>query len=409
MASKTEKPQLAGARIKSRKRDEKVKFDPVAFSESLITRLNDCENLAEYLEEAGNSLDYRRYSDQFFDIFIAGGILAPGGTLEHPELATSEFCVFRAGASDEEVKQYSTMLDKVLRRFKYLQVLLEEHAVKVLKFLKAFTEEQRVALAKFMAQIMSSGMCSAKPLNSLFQDQLVKDGFSEEFMFSLFRGWLAVSSINSLATSFRKGSIVIDKLLLIYPLNKRSEDHLIERIREVGGLDDIVTWLNSQRTTAMKSELQATLTDAFADEKKPSEIVAIATDAMSKSSMKDHDVVTILWTALMDAVEWNKKSDLIVEQALRQVNKYCRLLAHFTQNSEKAQLLLINKTQNYCYDNQTIMKVFVKIIMLLYHHGVIEEEAIRAWYDGRNSSKGRTVFLEQTAPLIEWLDTADVE
>ena len=40
------------------------------------------------------------------------------------------------------------MLDKVLRRFKYLQVLLEEHAVKVLKFLKAFTEEQRVALAK---------------------------------------------------------------------------------------------------------------------------------------------------------------------------------------------------------------------------------------------------------------------
>ena len=56
-----------------------------------------------------------------------------------------------------------------------------------------------------MAQIMSSGMCSAKPLNSLFQDQLVKDGFSEEFMFSLFRGWLAVSSINSLATSFRKG------------------------------------------------------------------------------------------------------------------------------------------------------------------------------------------------------------
>ena len=31
--------------------------------------------VTEYLETAGNDLDYRRYSDQFFDILVAGGML----------------------------------------------------------------------------------------------------------------------------------------------------------------------------------------------------------------------------------------------------------------------------------------------------------------------------------------------
>jgi hypothetical protein len=38
------------------------------------------QQVTEYLETAGNDLDYRRYSDQFFDILVAGGML---GKLQH--------------------------------------------------------------------------------------------------------------------------------------------------------------------------------------------------------------------------------------------------------------------------------------------------------------------------------------
>jgi hypothetical protein len=43
------------------------------------------------------------------------------------------------------------MVERVLRRYKYMQQLLEEHVAKVLKFLKAFSPEQRGNLAKVRA------------------------------------------------------------------------------------------------------------------------------------------------------------------------------------------------------------------------------------------------------------------
>eukprot|EP00730_Choanoeca_flexa_P014494 TRINITY_DN6359_c0_g1_i2.p1 TRINITY_DN6359_c0_g1~~TRINITY_DN6359_c0_g1_i2.p1 ORF type:complete len:111 (+),score=23.82 TRINITY_DN6359_c0_g1_i2:25-357(+) len=78
MASKEQKPQLAGVRTKAKKRDVKVKFDPTNFRDELVDNINGCENVqevTEYLETAGNNLDYRRYYEQFFDILVAGGML----------------------------------------------------------------------------------------------------------------------------------------------------------------------------------------------------------------------------------------------------------------------------------------------------------------------------------------------
>ncbi len=60
---KEQLPTLAGKRIKQRKRDEKVKHDPNAFAEQLITGLNDTdgnmEEMAKYLDTMGGQLDYR--------------------------------------------------------------------------------------------------------------------------------------------------------------------------------------------------------------------------------------------------------------------------------------------------------------------------------------------------------------
>jgi hypothetical protein len=407
--SKAEKPTLAGHRSRTRKRDEKVKFDPAAFRDELVEHINqagDMDALERYIESAGNNLDYRRYADQFFDILIAGALLAPGGSVVSDGAPASKFSVF--GCEDDAgVKQFSDMVDRVLRRYKYMQVLLEEHCEKVLKFLKAFTELQRSMLAKFVSQLMVTGILSSKPLASLFLDTLAKDGLSEEFMFNIFRSWLKVSSINSLATSFRKGGID-QKLDMIYPINKRSQEHLLQRVKEAGDLGDILTWLNSQRSSAIKRDLQEQLTEALRNDQRQSELIALAKQLMSVSALKEHDVVTIVWTAVMDSVDWNKKADLVAEQALRQVNTCVPLLTAFT-TTERAQKMLLVKIQNYFYENQTLLKVFMKVILLLYHHSVLDETPILEWYDKDHSSKGRSVFLEQMAEMVQWLKTAETE
>ncbi len=62
MATK-DRPTLAGEKFKTRKRDERTKFDPTSFAEQLITGINETdgsiEEIAKYLDQAGSLLDYR--------------------------------------------------------------------------------------------------------------------------------------------------------------------------------------------------------------------------------------------------------------------------------------------------------------------------------------------------------------
>jgi len=67
----------------------------------------------------------------------------------------------------------------------------------------------------------------------------------------------------------------------------------------------------------------------------------------------------------MAQAEWNKKEELVGEQALKHLKSYTPLLAAFTTTA-KAELCLMLRVQEYCYGNMNFMKVFSKIIMLFY-------------------------------------------
>ena len=40
---------------------------------------------------------------------------------------------------------------------------------------------------------------------------------------------------------------------------------------------------------------------------------------------------------------------------------------------------------------------------------VLTEQAIRKWFDEAHVAKGKSVFLGQMKPMIDWLDTAEEE
>lgn len=67
----------------------------------------------------------------------------------------------------------------------------------------------------------------------------------------------------------------------------------------------------------------------------------------------------------MSQVEWNKKEELLTDQSLKHLKQYTELLEAFS-NNPKAEYALLNKVQEYCYDNMNFMKVFHKIVMLFY-------------------------------------------
>lgn len=156
MSQKVEKPVLSGQRIKTRKRDEKEKYDPNGFRDALVQGLEraggDLDAAYKYLDSAGSKLDYRRYGEVIFDVLIAGGLLLPGGSVsmdgESPKTNT---CIFSANEDMDTMRNFEQVFVKLMRRYKYLEKMFEEEMKKVLVYLKGFDPEQRIKLARMTA------------------------------------------------------------------------------------------------------------------------------------------------------------------------------------------------------------------------------------------------------------------
>ncbi|XP_052805699.1 eIF5-mimic protein 2-like [Mya arenaria] len=412
MSQKTEKPSLSGQRLKTRKRDEKEKYDPTAFRDAVIQGLNetegDLEQVSKFLDVC--KLDYRRYSDVLFDVLFAGGQLAPGGSiLEDPDqskVCRTDICVFGCDGDRNKLKAYFDVFNKLLRRYKYLEKSFEESIRKLLVFLKGFTDDEQEKLAITLGIIFANGFCKAQVLVCLFEDHVVKEGIALRFATALFRSWLDEKDIGSVVKTLRASGID-SRLLELFPLNKRSQEAFVSHFKKEG-LEGIVNFQNKQQSVEIKKELQKSLEEMMENDDNPKEIVGYLTDYMKKHELSDSDLVIHVWNTLMSQVEWNKKEELVAEQAIKHLKKYALVIATVARSTEAESKLCI-KIQEYCYDNMAFMKVFQKILVLFYKTDVLSEDSILRWYNGGHSAKGKSVFLEQMKSFVEWLQNAEEE
>lgn len=414
MSQKTERPVLSGQRIKTRKRDEKEKYDPSAFRDAILQGIAEAEEnldqVSKFLDSAGSRLDYRRYAETLFDILFAGGILAPGGSIvqdgESGRPSQTSVCVFGAKDDLASLRAHYDVFFKLIRRYKYLEKIFDEELKKVIMFLKGFEEAERKKLATVMGISLANGLGNPVCLNALFEDHLVKEGIAIQFARDLFTAWLDERDIQGLAGSLKKAGLE-NKLLNLLPINKRTQENF-ENYFRAAGLDAIVDYQRVKASAEVRKDLQRKLDEMIKDEEPIKEIVVFVKEQMKKSSLPEHETVLNVWNTIMNSVEWNKKEELVAEQSLKHLRQYSPLLASLTE-SGKSQLALMVKVQEYCYDNMNFMKVFQKIILLFYKVDVLSEDVILKWYKDSHSAKGKSVFLEQMKKFVEWLENAEEE
>lgn len=177
----------------------------------------DLESLSKFLDASASKLDFRRYGEALFDILIAGGILAPGGTIvidaDPSKVSKSELSVFGSPADDESIRGYAQVIIKLIRRYKYLEKTLEEEFNKIVVFLKAFTPEERLKLAKLTATLISGGHIPTQVLNATLQDHLVKDGIASEFLINVLKTWQTEKDAGTVWAAIRKSNL--DSKLLV--------------------------------------------------------------------------------------------------------------------------------------------------------------------------------------------------
>ncbi|KAF0026354.1 hypothetical protein F2P81_021091 [Scophthalmus maximus] len=394
-----QKPTLTGQRFKTRKRDEKERFDPTNFQESIVQGLNqtgtDLEAVAKFLDASGAKLDYRRYAETLFDILVAGGMLAPGGTLAD-DMTCTDFCLFKAQEDMETMQAYAQVFNKLIRRYKYLEKGFEEEIKKLLLFLKGFTESERNKLAMLTGILLANGNISASILSSLFNENLVKEGVSACLAVKLFKSWLSEKDINSVAASLRKVGMD-NRLMELFPANKRSCEHFSKYFTDAG-LKELSGFVRNQQCIGARKELQKDLEEQMSRGDPLKDIIANVREEIKKNNISEQTMIGLIWSSVMSSVEWNKKEEL----------QYSPLLKAFTSQG-LSELTLLLKIQEYCYDNIHFMKAFQKIVVLLYKADVLSEEAILKWYNEAHLAKGKSVFLEQMKKFVDWLKNAEEE
>ncbi|KAK3579292.1 hypothetical protein CHS0354_033372 [Potamilus streckersoni] len=414
MSQKAEKPSLSGQRLKTRKRDEKEKYDPSSFRDAIIQGLNetggDLELVSKFLDISGSKLDYRRYAEVLFDILFAGGQLAPGGSIveeqDETKVYRTDICVFAVEESKDSLKAFYEVFVKLIRRYKYLERSFEEVIKKLFLFLKGFQDDAHQKFAIILGIMLANSFLNPKALSNLFEDHLSKDGTALRFATVMFRIWLEEKDIASLVGTLKKAQLDT-RLLELFPMNKRSQEAFVSHFKQEG-LEAIADFQDKQQTAETKKELQKKLSEMIKDEEQVKDVIIYVTEHAQKNELVDLDVVILVWNTLMSGMEWNKKEELVAAQALKHLKTYCPLL-HAVAKTPNAELRLIVKIQEFCYDNMNFMNVFQKIVVLLYKTEVLSEDVILKWYKESHSAKGKSVFLAQMKNFIEWLENAEEE
>ncbi|XP_071450900.1 protein krasavietz [Hetaerina americana] len=413
MSQKIEKPILSGQRIKTRKRDEKEKYDPSGFRDAVLQGLakagaNDLEAVSKYLDTAGSKLDYRRYGEALFDILIAGGLLVPGGSIaqDGDKDVKTNVCIFDAPKDMETMKNYEQVFIKLMRRYKYLEKMFEDEMNKILVYIKGFGEEERIKLGRMTALWILNGSVPPSVLLVLINEHLVKDGLALDFLLEVFVTCKSEKGVQSLMTALKKGGIE-GRLMDFFPPNKRTEENF-KNVFEEKGLLDVVKLHKAQASQEAKRDLQKQLEEELGEGRPVKDIISEVREVATRNGIPEHEVTSLIWNVVMAQAEWNKKEELVGEQALKHLKQYTPLFAAFTSTS-KSELTLMLRVQEYCYGNMNFMKVFQKIILLFYKTDVLSEEVILKWYKEGHSVKGKLMFLDQMKKFVEWLQNAEEE
>jgi len=415
MSQKVELPSLTGHRTKTRKRDEKKIYDPTGFRDFLIDGLagvggSDLEQIFKWLDTAGNKTDYdyRRYGEALLEILIAGGLLAPGGSIakDGDKVVSTDICIFQDATDLDKIKAWDQVIIKLMRRYKYLEKMLADEMKKILVYLRGFSEDHRQRLAQITALWVASGLIPPNTLPVVINEHQVKDSVALNFILNIFSTVKEEKGTSAVITLLKRSGLD-SQLDQLFPANKRTPENIKNSLVSAQ-LPDIVTYLTSQENAGAKKDIQRSLRISISDEQPVKEIIVEMRESVKKYSLQEAEAVTMIWSAVMSATEWNKKEDLVLEQALKHLKGFIPLFSAFT-TSAKSEMVLLNKIQEFCYDNQNFLKCFNKIVLLFYKTEVLSEEVILKWYKDSHAPKGWTVFMTQMKKMIEWLEHAESE
>ncbi|KAJ3326990.1 hypothetical protein HDU76_012446 [Blyttiomyces sp. JEL0837] len=407
-AAANNRPVGSDFKLKQRKREVVTKHEPEAFRDSLLELIpEDCdiEKYASILEASAEKLDYRKYAESFFEFFILGGLVAPGGQLMDDGARLNPFSIFACDDSIESIRPRVEILTKLIRRHKFMQRKLEETLEHLLQYVNKF-ERDAHKMSTFVGILISSQMVSMTVLNHLMKDHLVKDGASLQFVTGVFQVYLKEQSVDNLSAMLQRNGLD-DKLLDFFPPNKRQEEYLARHF-ESEGLKTLVDFFKKRQASVTKDSMKGQLIEQFQENKTQPEIVAFVKQQLAANPLTEVEIITLLWDSIIESVKWSNRPEQLEGQLTKTITAWPKVLEAYCK-SPKTEITLIQRIQAMCYEDARYTKHFRTIIVTLYKADVISEAAVLYWFDKGAIAKGKAMFIEQMKPFVDWLKSQDEE
>ncbi|KAN0091256.1 hypothetical protein V8E55_004822 [Tylopilus felleus] len=413
--STASKPSLQGVKIKARKGAVKAqaKHEPSVFRDQLYKHLetvpeNDFDTFATKFIQAGSTLEFLKYADPLFEIILVGGLIQPGGSYVEDGAPTSPFTIFNANdpATVQDLKKYVEVLNKLIRRYKYLQKPLEAQTLpSLLQYINRWSPEQRDKLAITIGLLFAQGIAGTACLQSLTKDHLVKNDASIAILAIIFRAYMADQSMDHLAAALKRGNI--KDLLLFFPPNRRDPKILDDFFRKEG-LSQVADWYTKKQYALAKEGIVAELKTITGHGESAEVIISAIQSKSEEQALPDTELIQCIWQGLMASVDWNARPDQMEGLALREVAKFSPILEAFCKGP-KTEVALINQVQVHCYEDTRIMKAFPQILKVLYNQDCISDQAIIYWHQKGSKPQGRQHFLKSTEALVKFLQEQESE
>ncbi|WFD44804.1 hypothetical protein MPSI1_003475 [Malassezia psittaci] len=410
------KPTLTGSRIKQRKGAVKsqAKFEPEAFRNALYKYFDtiqpgDWDGYLSSLDKAGNTLDYRKYTDQLFEILIVGGLLAPGGSYIDDGAPMSPFSIFAAKSDSlEDVRPYVEVIEKMIRRYKFLQKPLEETSMKgILQYINRYEPVQVSKLAVACALSIQMGLTNASILAPLQKDHLTKDDLALNFITKVFRTYLQDQSMEHLASTLRKGGI--RDWLLFFPQTKRSQPDVIPnyfRSPEVD-LQQVAEYYARRQTKELREQTTLDLANLVENQESSKEdILTLLKERQTKLNASPEEFVVVVFEGIMRGIDAETKQDQLELIVPKEVERFASVLEPFASTA-RAEIALINAIQLHCYTDTRVFKSFPTLLKILYNENVLSDGAIIYWAQKGAKPQGKQHFLKLAEPLVEFLEQQD--
>ncbi|TNJ27551.1 Eukaryotic initiation factor 5C [Giardia muris] len=400
---------VEGSRVRTRKRHIVVQKDP----ESFLALLEPClegtlDDIAVKLDSA--DLDYKLYNEFLFDRLISGSV---GLCFGRADAAKQPLSPSLLSGPIDEAKDWATLLEKLLRKKRYLRDPLNETAGRVMLCIDTVPQytEHITHLCAYLASFDLLGSSKTTEfflLNLLRIRNVVLSGQALSIVSSFSNKLSEIVGVDAAWACLVSGDVVT-KLNEFAPEEFSGGDDIdakgggsgfdIDRflrlLEEKYGLDWFSTQYRRMQSMRAIKKLQDELTESFLRDGAVEAEVYKKIDAFADSAgLSNEETVELVWNAVSQCFKGRD-----IPATLRRLTPY---LLKYVGDDLRTEAKLLSLVQSTCYENPSLIDGFKPIVMMLYDAEVIEGDVIVEWFNS-DSGQGRAAFNHQLADFVNWL------